>query len=147
MGILYQKEKVSWLHAFLWCLSETSCDQDNSCRVHYSRKELRRNCLLIGHNNTKHFWCPIRSRHRLEFLEIVRWASVPRGSFAHTWKFWSCLFSWPEWLPLGPRGWSIVYLSFTILDVLENNSAINIMPEEGEAGHGVGIWLSLFALG
>ena len=37
-----------------------------------SRKELRRNCSAIGHNNTKHFLCPIRSRHALEFLEIVR---------------------------------------------------------------------------
>ena len=41
----------------------------------------------IGHNNTKHFLCPIRSRHPLEFLEMVQWESVPRGSFARTWKF------------------------------------------------------------
>ena len=27
---------------------------------------------------------PIRSRHPLEFLEIVRWESIPRGSFART---------------------------------------------------------------
>ena len=47
-----------------------------------SRKELRRNCSLIGQNNTKHFLSPIRSRHPLEFLEIARWESVPRGSFA-----------------------------------------------------------------
>ena len=35
-------------------------------------KETRRNCSPIGHNKTKHFLCPIRSRHPLEFLEIVR---------------------------------------------------------------------------
>ena len=50
------------------------------------------------------FLCPTRSRHPLEFLEIVRWESVPRGSLAHTWKLSSCLFSRPDWLPLGLRG-------------------------------------------
>ena len=72
--------------------------------VYDSRKELRRNCSSIGHNNTKQFLCPIRSRHPLEFLEIVRWESVPRVSFARTWKLSSHLFSRPDWLPLGLRG-------------------------------------------
>ena len=45
--------------------------------VYDSRKELRRNCSSIGHNNAKHFLCPIRSRHPLEFLEIVWWELVP----------------------------------------------------------------------
>ena len=70
--------------------------------------KLRRDCLPIGHNNTKHFLCPIRSRHPLEFLEIVRWESVPRGSFARTWKLSSRLFSRPDWLPLGLRRWKRV---------------------------------------
>ena len=61
-------------------------------------------CSPIGHNNTKHFLCPIRSRHPLEFLEMVRWESVPRGSFALTWKLSSRLSSRPDWLPLGLRG-------------------------------------------
>ena len=68
-----------------------------------SRKELRRNCSPIGHKNTKHFLCPIRSRHPLEFLEIARWESVPRGSFTRTWKLSSRPFSRPDWL--GLRGW------------------------------------------
>ena len=51
----------------------------------------------VGHNNTKHFLCPIRSRHRLEFLEIVMWESVPRGSFARTWKLSSRPFFWPNY--------------------------------------------------
>ena len=82
---------------------ETSRDWDNSrcVRTH----ELRRNCSLIGHNNTKHFLCPIRSRHPLEFLKIARWESVPRGSFARTCKLSSRLFSPPDWLSLGLRGW------------------------------------------
>ena len=68
----------------------------------------RRNCSPIGHNNKKHFLRPIRSRHLLEFLETVRWESVPRGSFVRTWKLSSCLFSRPDWLPLGLRGWCTV---------------------------------------
>ena len=58
----------------------------------FTPKELRRNCSPIGHNNTKHFLCPIKSQHPLEFLEIVRWESVPRGSFARTWKLSFRLF-------------------------------------------------------
>ena len=79
-------------------MSQTSRDRDNneqSCTN--SRKELRRNCSPIGHNNTKHVLCQIRSRHPLEFLETVRWESVPRGSFARTWKLSSRLFSRPDW--------------------------------------------------
>ena len=38
-------------------------------------------CSPIGHNNTKHFLGPIRSRHPLEVLEMVLWESVPRGLF------------------------------------------------------------------
>ena len=62
-------------------------------------KRTQEMCSPIGHNNTKHFLCPIRSRHPLEFLEIVRWESVPRGSSARTWKLSSRLFSRPDWLP------------------------------------------------
>ena len=65
----------------------------------------------IGHNNTKHFLCPIRSRHPLEFLELARWESVPRGSFALTWKLSSRLSSRPDWLPLGLRGWRMIVWS------------------------------------
>ena len=62
-------------------------------------------CSPIGHNNTKHFLGPIRSRHPLEVLEMVWWESVSRGSFARTWKLLSRLFSWPDWLLLGLQGW------------------------------------------
>ena len=74
-----------------------------------SRKEFRRDCSPIGHNNTKHFLCPIRSKHSLEFLEIVWWESVPRGSFSRTWKLSSRLYSRPDWLPLGLRGWAYLW--------------------------------------
>ena len=70
-----------------------------------SRKELRRCCSPIGHNNTKHFLCPIRSQHSLDRLEMVQWESVPRGSSISAWKLSLCLFSRPDWLPLGLQGW------------------------------------------
>ena len=59
----------------------------------------------IGLNNTKHFLSPIKSRYKLELLEMVRWESVPRGSSALTWKLSSRLFSRPDLLPKGLRGW------------------------------------------
>ena len=70
-----------------------------------SRKELRRNYSRIGHNNTTHFLCPIRSQHLLDCLEMIRWESVPRGFFTWAWKLFSRLFSLPDWLPLGLQGW------------------------------------------
>ena len=79
-------------------------------------------CSPIGHNNTKHFLYPIRSRHPLEFVEMVRWESVPRGSSALTWKLLSRLFSRADWLPQGLRGrfeslwskdWAFVSLWFS----------------------------------
>ena len=79
-------------------------------------------CSPIGHNNTKHFLYPIRSRHPLEFVEMVRWESVPRGSSALTWKLLSRLFSRADWVPLGLRGrfeslwskdWAFVSLWFS----------------------------------
>ena len=72
-----------------------------------------RNCSPIGHNNTKHFLCPIRSQHRLEFLEMVRWESVPRGSSVLTWKLSFRRFSRPDWLPPGsPRMCNMLPNSF-----------------------------------
>ena len=73
--------------------------------VYEHKKRNQEMCSLTGHNNTKHFLCLIRSLHLLEFLEMVRWESVPRGSSALTWKLSSRIFSQPKWLPLGLRGW------------------------------------------
>ena len=71
------KLKDSWQRAFLWCMSQTSRDRVNSelTPITNSRKELRRSCSPIGHNNTKHFL----SQHSLDRLEMVRWESVPTG--------------------------------------------------------------------
>ena len=56
----YIKLKVSWLRAFLWCMSQTSRVIETIAVVYKlnSRKELRRNCSPIEHNNTKHFFVP-----------------------------------------------------------------------------------------
>ena len=96
-GVLYQTE--SFLTACMW-MSQRSRDRDNSRRVRTQEKLF----ADIGHNNTKHFLCPLRSRHPFEFLEIARWELVPRGSFARTWKLSFRPFSRPDWLPLGLPG-------------------------------------------
>ena len=83
-------------------MSENVDDKPDTCTN--SRQELIRNCSPIGHNNTKHFLCPIRSQHSLDRLEMVRWESVHKGSSARAWKLSSGLFSRPDWLPLGLRG-------------------------------------------
>ena len=98
------KLKVSWLPAFLWCMSQKSRDRVSSRSCTNSRKELKRCCSPIGHNNTKHFLCPIRSQHSFDHLEMVWWESVPRGSSACAWKLSSHFFSQPDWPPLGLRG-------------------------------------------
>ena len=85
-------------------MSQTRRDWNNSRRV----RTHERNSDWIGHNNTKHFLCPIRSWHPLEFLEISRWESEPRGSFTRTWKLSSRPFSRPDWLSLGLQGWITV---------------------------------------
>ena len=118
MGV-YIKLKVSWLPAFLWCMSQTSRDLDNSRRVLTHEKN--------SGDVYRRFLCPIRNRHLLEFLEMVRWESVTRGSFALTWKLSSRLFSRPDWLPLGLRECPLVDLSGllrahffpTIINILE----------------------------
>ena len=128
MGILYQTE--SFLTAWISLVHEPDkpwSRQYPPCTN--SRKELRRNCSPIGHNNTKLFLCPIRSRHLLEFLEIVRWESVPRGSFARTWKLSSGLFSLPDWLPLSLRGWL-----FTSVAEDLNSGRPTTNPASGHSG-------------
>ena len=79
--------------------------RDNTPSCTNSREELRRSCSPIGHNNTKRLLCPIRSQHSLDRLDMVRWESVSRGSSARAWNISSRLFSRPNWLRLGLRGW------------------------------------------
>ena len=57
---------------------------DNSRCVRTHEKNSGETVRWLGTINTKHFLCPIRSQRPLEFLEIVWWESVPRGSFTHT---------------------------------------------------------------
>ena len=47
---------------------QTSRDRDNSGRVRTPEKNSGE---TVGHNNTKHFLCPITSQHSLEFLKII----------------------------------------------------------------------------
>ena len=47
---------------------QTSRDRDNSGRVRTPEKN---SGVTVGHNNAKHFLCPISSQHSLEFLKII----------------------------------------------------------------------------
>ena len=76
---VYIKQKVSWLHAFLWCMSQTSRDRDNSRRVRTHEKNSGETVRRLGTMIQSIFLCPIRSQHSLDRLEMVRWESVPRG--------------------------------------------------------------------
>ena len=55
---VYIKLKVSWLRAFLWCMSQTSRDRNSSRRLRTHEKNSGdMYYCIIGHNNTKHFFC------------------------------------------------------------------------------------------
>ena len=45
-------------------------NETDSCRVRTHEKNSG-DAVLIWHNNTKHFLCPIRSQHLLDRLEMV----------------------------------------------------------------------------
>ena len=45
---VYIKQKVSWLHAFLWCMSQTSRDRDNSRRVRTHEKNSGETVRRLG---------------------------------------------------------------------------------------------------
>ena len=95
--------------------------RDNSRRVRTHEKNSGETVCRLRTIIESTFWCPIRSRSPLEFLEIVQWESVPRGSFTRTWKLSSRLFSRPDWLPLGLRGWSqrcLLNRGFTVISEL-----------------------------
>jgi len=94
---VYIKLKVSWLCAFLWCMSQTSCDRVNShVRTHKKNSwdAVRRLGTII-----QSIFCA-QSGASIGLTEYV-----PRGSSARAWKLSSRLFSQPDWLPLGLQGW------------------------------------------
>ena len=107
---VYIKLKVSWLRAFLWCMSQTSRDRVNS-RMYELTKRTQEMLFADWAQKYKAFFlCPIRSQYSLDRLEMFRWESVPRGSSARAWKRSSLHFSRPDWLSLGLRGWTIHWL-------------------------------------
>ena len=101
---VYIKLKVSWLRAFLWCMSQTSRDRVNARRVRTHEKNSGDAVRRLG---TKHFLCPIRSQHSLDRLEMVRWESVTQGLFRLCLKTFVAPFLPPDWPPLGLRGWGV----------------------------------------
>ena len=101
--------KSDWDFISNWKFPDRQAVIESTAVVYEHTKGTHKMCSPIGHNNTKHCLCPIRSRHPLEFLEMGRWESVPRGSSALTWKLSSRLFSRPYWLPLGLQGCCVIW--------------------------------------
>ena len=104
MGILYQTESfltacISLVHKLDKPWSRQWPSFTNT------RKELIEMCSPIGHNSTKHFLCPIRSRLRLNFW---KWSGDNRypGALSPVMKTFVPPFL-PTRLPLGLRGWMI----------------------------------------
>ena len=79
--------KSDWDFISNWKFPDRQAVIESTAVVYEHTKGTHKMCSPIGHNNTKHCLCPIRSRHPLEFLEMVRWESVPRGSFARNENF------------------------------------------------------------
>ena len=104
----YIKLKVFWLHAFLWCMSQTSRDWDNSRHVQTHKKDSGDAvCCRLGTIIQSIVLCPIRSQHWLKPFGNgpVR---VCTQMFFHSraWKLLFLVFSWPDWQPLGLWGCS-----------------------------------------
>ena len=99
---VYIKLKVSWLRAFLWCMSQTSRDRVNSRRVRTHKKNSGDAVRRLG-TIIQSIFC-VQSGASICLTE-----SVPRGSSARAWKLSSRLFSQPDWLP-GLQGWFRAHL-------------------------------------
>ena len=104
----YIKLKVSWLRRFLWWTNWTSVARQWPSRTS-TWKEFRKCCSPIGCNNTKHFFVPNQEpAFAWQFgNDPVRVGT--QDPSAHAWKLLSRLFSGPDWLPLGLRGWQSVW--------------------------------------
>ena len=90
-------------------------NQSFSVRFLHSMTFVMPCCMLMGAQKGNWVIWPIRGdpgavslggeKRRDESFQVRAEESVPRGSFTGTWKLSSQLFSWPDWLPLGLRGW------------------------------------------
>ena len=73
-------------------------------------KEFRKCCSPIGHNNTKHFSLVPNQEPPFAWQfgnDPVRVGTQDPST--HAWKLLSRLFSRPDWLSLGLRGWQSVW--------------------------------------
>ena len=73
----YIKLKDSWLRAFLWCMSQTSRDRNNSRRVRTHDKNSGETVRRLSTIIQSIFLCPIRSQHPFEFLEMFGESRYP----------------------------------------------------------------------
>ena len=101
---VYIKQKVSWLHAFLWCMSQTSRDQVNSRHVRTHKENSGDVVHRLGTIIQSIFCAQSGASIRMTVWKWSRESRYPGGTSACAWKLSSRLFSWPDWLPLGLRG-------------------------------------------
>ena len=99
----HENEICEIIHKFYFLWRHTSVLYSRRVRTHEknSGETVRRLGTIIQSNFCAQSGASIRS----DLLEMVWWESVPRGFSTHAWKLSSQLFSRPDWLPLGLRGW------------------------------------------
>ena len=98
------KWTVSWLRAFLWCISQTSRDQVNSRRVRAHEKNSGGAVRRLGTIIQSIFCAQSGASIR---LTVWKWPGESRysGVFPpELEKLSSLLFSRPDWPPFGLRG-------------------------------------------
>ena len=89
----YTKVKVSWLRAFLWSMSQTSCDRGNSCRARTHEKNSGETVHRLGTLIHSIFWAQSGTSILLtvwkwsgESQYPVAWASGVSGGKGEKWK-------------------------------------------------------------
>ena len=99
----HENEICEIIHKFYFLWRHTSVLYSRRVRTHEknSGETVGRLGTIIQSNFCAQSGASIRS----DLLEMVWWESVPRGFSTHAWKLSSQLFSRPDWLPLGLRGW------------------------------------------
>ena len=89
------------ISCIITCDSDPYCSNFITCiRIYDAKKKV----FADWAQQYKAFYVPNQETASARILE----ESVPRGSFARTWKLSSRLFSQTDWLPLDLRGWITV---------------------------------------
>ena len=107
IAIKTERTQIHFLSDVLVVVASLDLKVSNSRRVWIHEKNLGDAVRRLGTMIQRISCAHIRCQYSLDRLEMVRWESVPRGFSACAWKLSSSLFSRPDWLPLGLRGWVV----------------------------------------